>query len=155
MGRILGFDFGLKRIGVAISDPSRTIASPLETIERKDTQQDARRLARLVHEHEAERLVVGLPIHTTGRESQLARLAREWGRWAAEVTRLPVSFIDERYTSIEAEDLMLQSGLKRQKRKALRDQLAARILLQDYLDAGCPEVDSAPLPIADPPDEPS
>ncbi len=89
-----------------------------------------------------ERIVVGLPVHTSGREGQLAGLARKWGSWLASATGLPVVYADERYTSVEADNLMIQSGLKRQKRKDLRDKLAAQILLQGYLDVGCPEVEA-------------
>ena len=150
MGRILGLDFGLRRVGGAISDPGRVIASPLEVYERKNDALDAHHYRELVREQEIERIVVGLPVHTSGREGQLAGLARQWGAWLASATGLPVTFTDERYTSVEADNLMIQSGLKRQKRKDLRDKLAAQILLQAYLDAGCPEVESASQPLADP-----
>ncbi len=149
MGRILGLDFGLRRVGGAISDPARVIASPLEVYERKNDEQDARHYRALIREHEVERIVVGLPVHTSGREGQLAGLARQWGTWLASTTGLPVTYTDERYTSIEADNLMIQSGLKRQKRKALRDKLAAQILLQGFLDAGCPKVEPASKPLAD------
>jgi putative Holliday junction resolvase len=155
MGRILGLDFGLRRVGAAISDPGRSIASPLEQYERRDPVQDARHYASVVREHEVARIVVGLPVHTTGREGELATRAREWGAWLAGVTGLAVTYTDERYTSIEADDLMIRSGLKRQKRKALRDKLAAQILLQNYLDQGAPEESAPPGPLADSGDSPS
>ena len=117
MGRILGLDFGLRRVGGAISDPGRAIASPLEVYERKNGTLDALHYRELVREQEIERIVVGLPVHTSGREGQLAWLARQWGAWLASATGLPVTFTDERYTSIEADNLMIQSGLKRQKRR--------------------------------------
>jgi putative Holliday junction resolvase len=149
MGRILGLDFGVRRVGAAISDPGRTIASPLEVYLRRDTQQDARHYRELVREHEVERVALGLPVHTSGREGQSASLARDWGRWLASVTGVPVVLIDERYTSVEAENLLIESGLRRQRRKTLRDKLAAQILLQAYLDAGCPETECAPGSLAD------
>ena len=149
MGRILALDFGLRRVGGAISDPGRVIASPLEVYERRNDDRDAKHYCELAREHEVERIVVGLPVHTSGREGQLAGLARRWGRWLASATGLPVAYADERYTSVEADNLMIQSGLKRQKRKDLRDKLAAQILLQGYLDAGCPEVESPCEPLAD------
>jgi putative Holliday junction resolvase len=155
MGRVLGLDFGLRRVGAAISDPGRVIASPLEVYERRDATRDARHYGLLVREHEVDRIVVGLPIHTSGREGELASRAHDWGRWLGSVTGLLVLYRDERYTSVEAEDLMIQSGLKRQKRKGLRDKLAAQILLQDYLDAGCPEAEAPPGPLADPEEDAS
>jgi len=148
----LGLDFGLRRVGGAISDPGRVIASPLEVYERRNDDLDARHYRTITREHEVERIVVGLPVHTSGREGQLARLARQWGSWLAATTRLPVAYADERYTSVEADNLMIQSGLKRQKRKQLRDKLAAQILLQGYLDAGCPELESPSAPLSDPED---
>ena len=99
--------------------------------------------------HEVERIVVGLPVHTSGREGQLAGLARRWGRWLASATRGCRSRTPTAYTSVEADNLMIQFGLKRQKRKDLRDKLAAQILLQGYLDAGCPEVEAPCEPLAD------
>lgn len=149
MGRILGLDFGLRRVGAAISDPTGSIASPLEMYERRGLAQDARHYAELVRAHDVARIVIGLPVHTSGREGELAAKAREWGRWLAGVTNLPVAFADERYTSVEAEDLLLQAGLKRRRRKALRDQLAAQILLQAFLDQGAPDTAPAPGPLAD------
>jgi putative Holliday junction resolvase len=149
MGRILGLDFGIRRVGAAISDPGQTIASPLEMFERRDAVQDARHYVSLVRAHDVGRIVVGLPVHTSGREGELAAKARQWGGWLAAATGLPVTFADERFTSIEADDLMIRSGLKRQKRKALRDQLAAQIMLQGYLDQGAPESAPPPGPLAD------
>ena len=150
MGRILGLDFGLRRVGAAVSDPGRSIASPLEVYERQDVRQDARHYEELVREHDIERIVVGLPVHTSGREGQLAALAREWGTWLNSVTGKPVVYHDERYSSVVADNLMIESGLNRQKRKSLRDKLAAQIFLQGYLDAGSPETGAVARPLADP-----
>ena len=150
MGRILGLDFGLRRVGGAISDPGRTIASPLEVYERRDARQDARHYRELVREHEVDRIVVGLPVHTTGRVGAAGGPGQGMGLLAR--PRSPGSpslYADERYTSVEADNLMIAAGLKRQKRKALRDKLAAQILLQGYLDAGCPETAAPPSPLAD------
>ena len=88
MGRILALDFGLRRVGGAISDPGRVIASPLEVYERRNDDLDARHYRELVREHEVERIVVGLPVHTSGREGQLAVLARKWGSWLASGNRV-------------------------------------------------------------------
>ena len=147
---ILGLDFGTRRIGAAISDPGRTIAFPLELHERRGPDGDARHYRELVKENDVERIVVGLPLHTSGREGQLATAARTFGDWLAGVTERPVFYFDERYTTVEAEHRLLDAGLTRQKRKALRDKLAAQIMLQSYLDAGCPEIEAAAAPLADP-----
>lgn len=153
MGRVLALDFGLRRVGAAISDPGRTISTPLEVYERRDMTRDARHYQQLIREHEIDRVVVGLPVHTSGREGELAAQARRWGTWLISVTGLAVVYVDERYTSVEADNLMINSGLKRQKRKELRDKLAAQILLQAYLDAGCPDAEAPSAPLADAPPE--
>lgn len=147
---ILGIDFGLRRVGAAISDPGRTMAFPLEQHERRGPDGDARHYRELVKENDVERIVIGLPLHTSGREGQLAIAARTFGEWLARVTERPVFYFDERYTTVEAEHRLLDAGLTRQKRKAVRDKLAAQIMLQSYLDAGCPEIEAAAAPLADP-----
>ena len=150
MGRILGLDFGTKRVGAAVSDPRRSIATPLEVYERRDPTQDARHYRALVAENEVERVVIGLPVHLTGREGTSASLARTWGDWLAGVTGVPVVYYDERYTTVDAEESLIAAGLKRSQRKGLRDMLAARLLLQNYLDDGCPDAAPPPSAIADP-----
>ena len=149
MSRVLGIDFGTRRIGAALSDPRRMIATPLEVYERRDPARDAKHYKTLIDDEGVERIVIGLPVHTGGGESDLSRLARAWGRWLAEATGRPVSFHDERYTSVDADHLMRSHGLKLRDRKARRDMLAAQILLQNYLDAGCPEAGEPPAPLED------
>jgi putative Holliday junction resolvase len=149
MSRILGIDFGTRRVGAAISDPSRTIATPLEVYERTTRERDARHYRELVAEEAIGRIVVGLPLHTGGDESELSRQARSFGRWLAEITGRPVVFADERYTTIHAEEILRTHGFRRKGRKERRDMLAAQILLQGFLDAGCPESDTPSLPLGD------
>ena len=151
MPRILAIDFGTKRIGAALSDPRGLIASPLEVYESKNPAEDARHYRRLVEEEGVEALVVGLPLHTTGREGASATLARNFGLWLSETTGLRVVFYDERFTSLEADEAMRDSGLKAKGRKLRRDMLAARILLQNYLDAGSPTDEAPARPLDDPP----
>ncbi len=150
MTRILGLDYGRRRVGAALSDPGRTIAFPVEVYELRGPESDARHYRELVQENDVARIVVGLPLHTSGREGELASRARTFGDWLAVVTRQPVIYYDERYTTVEAENRLIDAGLTRQKRKVLRDKLAAQIMLQSYLDAGCPETESEPTPLSDP-----
>lgn len=152
MGRILGLDFGTRRVGAALSDPRRVIATPLEIYERRDEARDARHYRQLVEDEGIAAIVIGLPLHTGGGVGESARLARAWGTWLAGVTSLPVTYHDERYTSVDADHLMREHGLKLRDRKARRDMLAAQILLQNYLDAGCPQAEAPALPLADPPE---
>jgi putative Holliday junction resolvase len=134
-GRLLGLDFGTKRIGIAISTPTQTIASPLESLTRSGADADARRLRAVAGEYGAVGIVVGLPVHMSGEEGGSARLAREFGQWAAGVTGLPLRFWDERFTSAAAEEHLLGAELTKKQRQRRIDKLAAQIMLQSYLDA--------------------
>jgi putative Holliday junction resolvase len=153
MGRILGLDFGTRRVGAALSDPSGRIASPLEVYERRATIRDADHYRRLVEDEAVDRIVVGLPLHTSGREGESAALAREFGTWLGVVTGRTVSYHDERYTSHEAEDAMRATGMKSKDRRARRDMLAAQIMLQAFLDAGSPTTEASATPLDDSVDE--
>lgn len=149
MGYVLAIDFGTKRVGAAIGDPAMGIAFPLETYYRQNAVQDESHYRRLVGEHDIERIVIGLPLHTSGRESDVSRMAREWGRWLAKITGLPILFRDERYTSSEAESILLSAKLQKAKRDDKRDRLAAQILLQNYFEDGSPLESSLAQPLAD------
>jgi putative Holliday junction resolvase len=151
--RVLGIDFGTRRIGAAVSDPRRKIATPLEVYERKDPAQDARHYRALIEEHDIDLIVIGLPLHTSGQEGTSAKQARAWGAWLARETGQSVVYYDERYSTVDAEERLLAAGVKRQGRKQRRDMLAAQILLQAFIDAGCPVESAASTPLADPKDE--
>jgi putative holliday junction resolvase len=152
MPRILGLDYGTKRVGAALSDPGRTIAFPAEVYALRGAKHDAIHYRELVEENDVDRIVIGLPLHTSGREGQSAALARTFGDWLIAVTGRPVIYHDERYSTVEADQRLIDAGLKREKRKDLRDQLAAQIMLQGYLDAGCPETEATAVPLADTPE---
>ena len=135
-GRVAGIDFGTVRIGVAIGDFETRIAAPLTTYTRRNEIEDAQFFQRLVREHDVVRFVVGLPVHLSGDESQKSHQARQFGQWLIESTQVDVEFFDERYTTVEAEQLLEAAGLTAQKRKTRRDQLAAQIMLTAYFEAG-------------------
>ena len=137
-GRLLGVDYGRVRIGLAISDPERKIAFPLVTHERAGQERDATFFRGLVEQEMVMAIVVGLPVHLDGREGQQAGEARAFGRWLAETTGMAVSYWDERFTTVQAESALWEAGLTHKKRKSRRDRVAAQMLLQAYLDAGCP-----------------
>ena len=136
--RLLGVDYGHVRVGLAASDPERKIAFPLATYRRRGPEADAAFFRALVAEEEVAALVVGLPVHLDGHEGAKAAEARAFGRRLGETTGLPVVFWDERFTTAEAESALWSAGLTHKRRKARRDRVAAQILLQAYLDAGCP-----------------
>ena len=133
-GRLMGLDYGTKRVGLALSNIDQTIASPLETYLRRDERQDERYLLQKVQEYGVAGLVVGLPVHMSGDEGEKAREARAFGQWVATVTKLPISYTDERYTSALADEHLRNAQVSPKKRKLLRDMLAAQILLQSFLE---------------------
>jgi putative Holliday junction resolvase len=135
-GRVAAIDYGTVRIGIALSDRERRIASPYENYTRRGEQADARRFQRLVAKEDVKLLVVGLPVHLDGRESQKSAEARRFGEWLKQTTGVPVEFFDERFTSAHAEELLLDADLSRKQRKQRRDKLAAQILLTAFLEAG-------------------
>jgi putative Holliday junction resolvase len=134
-GRLAGIDYGTVRIGVAVCDADRILASPLETYHRGTVGNDADYFRRLVHEERLVGFVVGLPVHGGGQESQKSIEARQFGRWLGEQTGLPVRFQDERYTSVFAERSLLDAGLTKKRRKQRLDKLAAQAILAAYLES--------------------
>ena len=148
--RLLGVDFGTVRVGLAVSDPDRKLAFPLEVRERRDREADATYFRELVRREEVAGLGVGLPVHLDGREGEKALQARAFGAWLAEATGLPVVFYDERFTTVQAEGALWEAGLTHRRRRQRRDKVAAQMLLQAYLDAGCP-AEHAPGPLEGPP----
>ena len=142
-GRLLGVDYGTRRVGLAICDPDRMIASPLETYERKDSDTDGAHFKSVITSEKVVAVVVGLPMHTDGREGVKAQEARAYGAWLKGVTDLPVVFWDERFTTVHAESALWNAGLSHQKRKDRRDRVAAQMMLQSYLEAKCPQHEGA------------
>lgn len=147
IGRLIGLDYGTRRLGVAVSNPDQSIASPVVNWDRRDRAQDERFLARQVQEYRAVGLVVGLPVHMSGDEGEKAREARDFGAWAAAACGLPVAFHDERYSTAFADEQLRSAGLGHKQRQARRDMLAAQYLLQSYLDSR--RAGGAPAPPAD------
>jgi putative holliday junction resolvase len=136
--RILAIDPGKVRLGLAVSDAERRLASPLTTYTRRDPKQDAVFFKKIIDDEEIGAIVIGLPVHLDGKEGEQAKAARVFGLWLQDVTSVPCIFYDERFTTSEAESALWDAGLTRKQRKARRDRVAAQILLQTYLDAGCP-----------------
>jgi putative Holliday junction resolvase len=134
-GRVAGVDYGTVRIGIAITDPGRTLASPLEQHTRAGAAADACYFQRLVEREDVRLFVVGLPVHLSGDESQKSHEAREFAQWLGETTGVPVELFDERFTTSLADEALAAGELTKKKRKARRDMLAAQMLLSAWLDA--------------------
>jgi len=134
--RVLGVDFGERRVGVSVSDPSGLIAQSWGIITRTSHRQVAERLAELVQELEAARIVVGLPFSSAGEEGFQARRVRRFVEVLESTVQVPVELWDETLTSVEADRLL--AGRPERKRRRHRDDVAAAVLLQSYLDAHRP-----------------
>jgi putative Holliday junction resolvase len=137
-GRLIGVDVGTVRVGLAVCDIERKISSPLDTYTRRSQQQDADHFKRLAAAESAVGFVVGLPVQLDGSEGPKAAECRRYGAWLSTVTGLPVVYHDERFTTALAEDSLWDAGLSHKKRRDRRDRVAAQMILQNYLDAGCP-----------------
>lgn len=146
-GRIAGIDFGTVRIGIAISDANRSIASPYETFTRRGLDADRARFRRLVEEEQVAGFVVGLPVHLDGRESVKSVEARKFGQWLAETTGVEVVYFDERFTTHEAQLHLAGAQLSKKQRKARLDKLAAQIMLTAYLEKLQTHPNDAPEPL--------
>ena len=134
-GALLGIDFGTKRIGAAICNDDQSIALPLENYTRRTRELDAKWLTELVAGYGIRGIVIGLPVHMSGQEGGKAREARAFGQWAAKLTSRPVVWWDERFSSAVADMYIEQAGTSKSKRKGRRDQLAAQVILQSFLEA--------------------
>lgn len=132
--RVLGLDHGERRIGVAVSDATGTIATPHSVIDRRD-EDVVQALRSVVAEYDIELIVVGLPVQLSGEEGTAARSARDFAGTVAASTGLPVVLQDERFTTVTAEEALLEGGVRRQERRKMRDKVAAAVMLQGYLDS--------------------
>ncbi len=134
MARIIGLDPGERRVGVAVADPTGTIASPDRFIDRtKENVLDA--VVTMCNELDVSLIVVGLPISLDGTEGPAAEAARRFGTEVAGVVDVDVVYHDERFTTVTADQALISGGVRRRKRKDKRDQVAAAVMLQTYLDA--------------------
>jgi putative Holliday junction resolvase len=131
----LGLDVGRKRIGVAGCDGTGLIATGLTTIERRSFVQDVAQFRDLVNERRVQVLVVGLPYTMQGEEGAQAKEVRRFARRLGAALQLPIEYVDERLTSVQAEQMMLAEGRSPSRQKALIDRKAAAIILQQWLDA--------------------
>ena len=137
--RALGLDLGTKRIGVAVSDRSGTIASPLVVVQRaKRRTDDHLRIAALVAEEEAEIVVVGMPLHLSGVAGPSARSAATEARLLSSVVGVPVTTHDERFTTVTAERALREASVRGSDRRSVIDKVAAAVMLQAWLDSGGP-----------------
>ena len=132
--RILGLDVGEKRIGAALSDPEGILATPLMVIDRERVESDSKALLDLVRQYSVARIVVGLPYSLDGSVGRQAEKVKDFIDWLSQHSEIPVETWDERFSTVAAEHLMVEAGMKRKKRKERVDAMAAALILQSYLD---------------------
>ena len=134
MKKILGVDLGTVRTGLAVSDFSGLLASPVATLTQRDLDRLSEQVAQTAREQEAGEIVVGHPRNMDGTRGESARRAEEFAEKLRTLTGLPVSLWDERMTTVSAIGILNQTNTRGKKRKAVVDTVAATIILQDYLD---------------------
>jgi len=146
--RLLALDLGERRVGVAVSDPTGTLARPLRAIERGSREEDFEEIASLVEEYDVERVIVGRPLSLDGTEGPQARWAADYSEALDDAIPVPVEMWDERYTTSMADEILLQNRSKKARRKARksgeRDAIAAALILQQYLEQARGVRDSGP-----------
>ena len=135
MGGLLGLDLGQKRVGVAFSDERTSVATALTVLEFKSRAFLAAEISKLVKEYSVTKIVVGLPLNASGEKGPAAEKVTENTEWLK--TQIPVKweFWDERFTTKEAEAILLEADVSRARRKEVVDQLAAQRILQNYIDS--------------------
>jgi putative Holliday junction resolvase len=131
--RVMGLDFGTRQIGVAMSDESATIAQPYCVIKREGNKKDIEKILDIIRSHDISLMVIGVSYHDDGNVSAMGERALNFGRLLEDRSGGKVVFIDETLTSVMAEDILMGGGVRRKKRKAVVDKIAAAIILQDYL----------------------
>lgn len=131
---VLAFDFGTRRIGVAVGDLATRLAHPLATIAAERDEQRFAAIAALVAEWTPARLVVGLPVHADGTPHETTARAQRFGRQLAGRTGLPVEYADERHTTLDAASSLAAAGRTGERARTVRDQVAAQLILQGWLD---------------------
>ena len=135
--RIMGLDFGAKTVGVAVSDPLLVTAQSLETITRKSENKLRQTLARieeLIQEYQVDKIVLGLPKNMNGTEGERVEKTKEFQEMLFRRTGISVELWDERLTTVAADRIMMESGIRREHRKEHVDAVAASFILQGYLD---------------------
>ena len=132
--RIMGVDYGDKRIGIALSDLMQIIASPLEVYQTKTLKEDIDYICKIIKDNDVEKVVFGLPLNMDGSEGDRAKITKKFASLVAQQTNAEIVFQDERLSSIEADEILIKCNVKREKRKKLIDKLSACIILESYLN---------------------
>jgi len=135
MGRVLGIDYGEKRLGFAVSDEMEVVATPLAVHTRKKQGDDVTAVIRICRERNIERVVIGHPLNMDGSSGPAVDKVDEFAARLREQSDIEVEFWDERMSTMSAERVLIEGDMSRERRKKVIDKLAAQIILQNYLDA--------------------
>ena len=138
VARMMGLDVGDRRIGVALSDPLGITAQRLALLERRKTSADVEAVSALAKQHAVRVIVIGLPLTLRGEIGPQAKKVEAFAEALRRKTAVPVELVDERLTTVQGERALRETGASRQKRKATIDQVAAQLILQQFLDRGRP-----------------
>lgn len=132
--RILGLDYGTVRVGIALSDPAGIIAQPKGFLKTEPKKKCIEEIEKLCLEFSVEKIVIGLPLHMSGEEGESALAARAFGKKIQEKFVIPISFIDERLSTVSADKILTEGNVKGKKKREKVDSVAAAIILQNFLD---------------------
>lgn len=135
--KTMGIDFGLARIGIALSDDTKFLATPFETYKRKGEELDIEHIIELIKTKNVDEIVCGLPMNMEGVEQEIAKKTREFMSKLNKQIDIKIEFVDERLSSLMAEEMLKETERDWKKRKEKLDAVAASIILQDYLDGAC------------------
>lgn len=133
--RIMCLDYGDVRIGIALSDLLQTIASPYDIYTRKTIEEDLEYFKNLAKTQMVERVVIGLAYNMDGTEGERVVVTKQFGELLSKTLNLPVEYVDERLSSVEADDILAEAKIPAIKRKSLIDKIAASIILENYLSS--------------------
>jgi putative Holliday junction resolvase len=131
----MALDIGDRRIGVAVSDPDKTLARSLQVIRRRSNEADVSAIASLVEEYDVEKIIVGHPLRLDGTAGEQARRVAAYTERLRKAVGVPVVLCDEGFSTLRAREMMIEAGTKRKDRRTRLDAVAAAVILQDYLDS--------------------
>ncbi len=132
--KIMSLDIGTKRIGIAVSDEMGITANGIETLKRSETKKDILKIKDIASELKVEKLVIGIPYNTDGSISKNGQMIKKFSEKLEKELSLPVVYINETFTTMDAESYLLEANMSRKKRKKVIDKLSAVIMLQEYLE---------------------
>jgi putative Holliday junction resolvase len=137
-GRLMALDYGLRRIGIAITDPLQITITPFDTVASTSLKHNAQKILNIAVDNNVIEIVIGLPINMSGTEGAMAKTVRDFAAELKSLTPMPISFVNENLSTIEAKEMMVDKGIKvNNKDKGIKDRIAAALIGQRYLESKC------------------